>query len=199
MSMSTTSSTARSNSRFSTLNVFKFASSSSSKPPPPPPKDPYYLANPSLLSLNQSSLSVDKLASHPTTPMSAGYPYAASTRSPSPSPSYSNSQYASSRVNLSPSPSSSLSPDSAGSRKGIFKLPSFTKRPKTPKSVKSPTPNDVQPPEPQDDASISTPWNFQVCSYALFPIINSHPMLQHNIHVDEGYVSFTLLSSMDGK
>ena len=143
------------NSRFSTLKVFKFAASGS-KPPPPPPKDPYYLANPSLASLSLDSFS------QPITPVST---YAASARSPSPSPSYSTSRYPPSTRDMALSPpthTATLSPDSAGSRKGIFKLPSFTRRPKTPKSTKSNVSDDSQPPEPVDDPSISTPWNFQV-------------------------------------
>ncbi|CAL1698166.1 unnamed protein product [Somion occarium] len=157
------------NTRFSTLKVFKFAASGS-KPPPPPPKDPYYLANPSL-----TSLSVDSLSSQPVTPMST---YTPSTRSPSPSPSYTISRYPTREMGLLPS-SSTLSPENAGSRKAIFKLPSFTRRPKTPKPSKSNLSDDSQPPEPVDDPSISMPWNFQ-----------------HNIHVDEGYESFSYCFSV---
>ncbi|KAI0920551.1 hypothetical protein AcV5_010260 [Taiwanofungus camphoratus] len=156
-----TTSSSRQNSRFSSLKVFKFAPA---KPPPLPPKDPYYLHNPSLPSLGHS-LSPDTPGSQPVTPLSAQY--AGLIRSPSPSPSY-----APSRVTMSPSTSSStLSPESAGFRKGLQKLTSFSKRPRTPKSPEPGRTGDMQPLEPADDPSISLPWNFQ-----------------HNVHVDEGYV-----------
>lgn len=148
-----TSSTSRQNSRFSSLNVFKIGNSSKA-PPPPPPKDPYYLANPSLASLSQSI--AQEPPSNPITPISSRY--ASSARSPSPSPSYFASQYAPSTSVVSP-PAGMLSPDSGGSRRGLFKLPSFTRRPKTPKSAKSES-SDTQ--EQVEDASISRPWNFQV-------------------------------------
>lgn len=148
-----TTSSSRQNSRFSSLKVFKFAPA---KPPPLPPKDPYYLHNPSLPSLGHS-LSPDTPGSQPVTPLSAQY--AGLIRSPSPSPSY-----APSRVTMSPSTSSStLSPESAGFRKGLQKLTSFSKRPRTPKSPELGRTGDMQPPEPADDPSISLPWNFQVC------------------------------------
>ncbi|KAH9943770.1 hypothetical protein B0H21DRAFT_810173, partial [Amylocystis lapponica] len=155
--MATSPTSSRQNSRFSSLKVFKFAAGS--KPPPLPPKDPYFLPNPSLPSLNHS-LSPDSFASQPVTPISAQW--ASLNRTPSPSPSD-----VPSRVTMSPgSTSSLLSPESAGFRRGLQKLSSLGKRPKTPKS-----PNfDLQPPEPVDDPSISLPWNFQ-----------------HNVHVDEGY------------
>ncbi|KAI0326313.1 hypothetical protein GY45DRAFT_1348435 [Cubamyces sp. BRFM 1775] len=150
------------NSRFSSLKVFKFAAGS--KPPPLPPKDPYRLANPSLPSLG-NSLSPDSFPSQPATPLSAQY--ATLLRSPSPSPSYAPS----SRTTLSPP--SSTSQDSVGSRRGLFKFSSFSRRPKTPKTAESgysAASESSQPPEAADDPSISLPWNFQ-----------------HNIHVDEGY------------
>ncbi|KAH9837714.1 uncharacterized protein C8Q71DRAFT_557614 [Rhodofomes roseus] len=153
-------------SRFSSLKVFKFASTS--KPPPLPPKDPYYLYNPSLPSLNHS-LSPDSASSQPPTPLSAQY--ATLMRSPSPSPSYTPS-----RPTVSPAASSTiLSPETAtpaGFRQGLRKLSSFGRRPKTPKT---PDRNavDLQPPEPVEDPSISLPWNFQ-----------------HNVHVDEKYVLY---------
>ncbi|OBZ74745.1 DNA-directed RNA polymerase I subunit RPA49 [Grifola frondosa] len=150
----------RQNSRFSSLKVFKFAAAS--KPPPLPPKDPYYLVNPSLPSLNHS-LSPDSSSSQPGTPLSAQY--ATLTRSPSPCPSY-----APSRVTLSPPSSSSLSPESAGFRKGIFKFSSIGRRPKTPKTTETVSSDTLQPSEVADDPSISLPRNFQ-----------------HNIHVDEGF------------
>ncbi|KAI0651205.1 hypothetical protein C8Q79DRAFT_996729 [Trametes meyenii] len=146
------------NSRFSSLKVFKFAAGS--KPPPLPPKDPFRLPNPSLPSLG-NSLSPDSLPSQPATPLSAQY--ATLLRSPSPSPSYAPT--------LSP-PASSMSPESAGPRKSIFKFSSFGKRPKTPKTAESgyyAASESSQPPDQADDPSISLPWNFQ-----------------HNIHVDEG-------------
>ncbi|TCD67123.1 hypothetical protein EIP91_000463 [Steccherinum ochraceum] len=167
MATSSAPSASRQNSRFSSLKVFKIAGSSS-KGPQPPPKDPYYLANPSLASLGQS-LAPD-LPSHPITPVVSRN--ASSARSPSPSPSYSTSHYAPSTTVLSPS-NSALSPDSAGSKRSLFKLPSFSRRPsrpKTPKSTKSGRSDTSEAPEPVEDPSISMPWNFQ-----------------HNIHVDEGF------------
>ncbi|KAH8084858.1 hypothetical protein BXZ70DRAFT_563337 [Cristinia sonorae] len=159
-----TSPSGRQTSRFSSLNVFKIAGSSS-KAPPPPPKDPYYLPNHSLVSLS-TTVAPQETQSQPITPIYSRY--AASARSPSPSPSYSTSHHApSTSTLLSPPPATNgaLSPDSAGSKRG-FRLPSFTRRPKTPKSAKS---EPVVPPSPAEDPSISMPWNFQ-----------------HNIHVDEG-------------
>ncbi|CCM00708.1 uncharacterized protein FIBRA_02748 [Fibroporia radiculosa] len=153
-----TPTTGRQNSRFSSLNVFKLASSS--KPPPLPPKDIHYLPNPSLPSLNHS-LSPDSLTSQPVTPLSAHY--GGLTRSPSPTPSY-----ATSRLAMSPASSSTaLSPESAVFRKGFQKLSSLGRRPKTPKTPAQ-EPIDLQPPDPVPDPSISNPWNFQ-----------------HNLHVDE--------------
>ncbi|CDO68792.1 hypothetical protein BN946_scf184989.g58 [Trametes cinnabarina] len=156
------------NSRFSSLKVFKFAAGP--KPPPLPPKDPFRLPNPSLPSLG-NSLSPDSFSSQPATPLSAQY--ATLLRSPSPSPSYAPSSYApSSHTTLSPP--SSTSPESAGSRRGLFKFSSFSRRPKTPKTAESgysAASESSQPSESADDPSISLPWNFQ-----------------HNIHVDEGFV-----------
>ena len=137
-------------SRFSTLKVFKFAGS---KPPPLPPKDPYRLANPSLPSLSQSFQ--EPSSSQSSTPIYAQY--ATAPRSPSPSPSY-----APSRVTVSPPTSTFASVESSGSRKTLFKLPSFSRRPKTPRISDSDGSSMVPPPEPVDDASISLPWNFQV-------------------------------------
>ncbi|EED77206.1 predicted protein [Postia placenta Mad-698-R] len=147
-----TPSTGRQNSRFSSLNVFKFASSP--KPPPLPPKDIHYMPNPSLPSLNHS-LSPDSFASQPATPLSAQY--GGLTRTPSPSPSY-----APSRMTMSPASSSSaLSPESAGFRRGLQKLSSFGRRPRTPKSPERDLAA-LQPPDPVEDPSISLPWNFQL-------------------------------------
>ncbi|KAI0354314.1 hypothetical protein OH77DRAFT_1496880 [Trametes cingulata] len=168
------------NSRFSSLKVFKFAAGS--KPPPLPPKDPFRLPNPSLPSLG-NSLSPDYLPSQPTTPLSAQY--ATLLRSPSPSPSYAPSNH----TTVSP-PSLSTSPDSAGSRKGLFKFSSFSRRPKTPKTAESgysAASESSIPPEPSADPSISTPWNFQVSANpqpSRVSQLTSVP--QHNIHVDEG-------------
>lgn len=157
------------NSRFSSLRVFKFAAGS--KPPPLPPKDPFRLPNPSLPSLG-NSLSPDSLPSQPATPLSAQY--ATLLRSPSPSPSYAPST----NTAVSP-PSLSASPESAGSRKGLFKFSSFSKRPKTPKTAESgysaasesSHPPEPHPPEPSDDPSISMPWNFQVSTAVRSPRI----------------------------
>ena len=159
------------NSRFSSLKVFKFAAGS--KPPPLPPKDPYYLPNPSLRSLG-NSLSPDSFASQPATPLSAQY--ASLARSPSPSPSY-----APSRLTVSPYSTSSTYPDPGpvSSRNRLFKLPSFNKRPKTPKTAdsgfssapSSNTSDSAHAPEPVDDPSISLPWNFQVSAPASSPLL----------------------------
>ncbi|OCH90868.1 hypothetical protein OBBRIDRAFT_690131, partial [Obba rivulosa] len=137
----------RQNSRFSTLNVFKFAVP---KPPPLPPKDPYYLANPSLPALSQTL----SMSSHPNSPYASAYG-GRLVRSPSPSPSYAPS------ARVASSSSSVLSPDSAGSRKGFFKIASLGRRPKTPKFTEVSL-QDLQPPEPVDDPSISLPFNFMV-------------------------------------
>ncbi|KAI1789682.1 hypothetical protein LXA43DRAFT_553632 [Ganoderma leucocontextum] len=143
------------NSRFSSLKVFKFAAGP--KPPPLPPKDPYYLSNPSLRSLG-NSLSPDSLSpSQPQTPLSAQY--ATLARSPSPTPSY-----APSRITVSPYSTTSNFPESASSRKGLFKFSSFGRRPKTPKTADSSysaSSEPLPPPVPVDDPSISLPWNFQ--------------------------------------
>ncbi|TFK88809.1 hypothetical protein K466DRAFT_55918 [Polyporus arcularius HHB13444] len=148
------------NSRFSSLKVFKFAAGSP-KPPPLPPKDPYYQPNPSLRSLG-NSLSPDSFPSQPVTPLSAQY--ATLARSPSPTPSY-----APSRKTVSPysttSSSSTNYPETASSRKGLFKFSSFSRRPKTPKTADSgfsTTSEASHVPEPVDDPSISLPWNFQL-------------------------------------
>ncbi|KAI0718457.1 hypothetical protein C8Q72DRAFT_789180 [Fomitopsis betulina] len=161
--MATASSSRQHNpSRFSSLKVFKFASSP--KPPPLPPKDPYYMCNPSLPSLNHS-LSPDSASSQPPTPLSAQY--ATLMRTPSPS----SSSYTPSRLTTSPAPSSTiLSPESgaapAGFRQGLRKLSSFGRRPsRTPKTPERP-PAEVQAPEPVEDPSISLPWNFQVRTVA---------------------------------
>ena len=185
------SSSSRHNSRFSTLKVFKFAGAQ--KPPPPPPKDPYYQPNHSLASLSQTPSQetfLPPFATHPGTPMSAGY--ASSARSPSPSPSYARS-YAHSHapvydpVRTMQSPSTtSLTPDSASSRKGFFKFASLGKRPKTPKSPPSGSVGELQP-EPVEDPSISMPWNFQVCGSRLCygTNVDLEVFRKHNVHVDE--------------
>ncbi|THH13485.1 hypothetical protein EW146_g6742 [Bondarzewia mesenterica] len=152
------STSTKQNSRFSSFKVFKFAGP---KPPPPPPKDTNYLysaTNPSVLSFSNQSLSADSF-SQPPTPHSTQYrsQYA---RSPSPAPSRATQSAASSNT-LSPS-------DSAGFRKGFMKVASLGKRTFTPKSPRSAPIEDMQPPEPRDDESISLPWNFQ-----------------HHVHVDE--------------
>lgn len=147
---STATSSNKPNSRFSTLKVFKFAGS---KPPPLPPKDPYLLPNPSLPSLSQPF--PETSSSHVTTPIYAQY--ANVPRSPSPS-----SSYAPSRVTVSPPTSTFASVEPSGSRKTLFKLPSFGKRPKTPRTADSDGSSMAQPPEPMDDPSISLPWNFHV-------------------------------------
>lgn len=178
----------RQNSRFSTLNVFKFGSSP--KPPPPPPKDPYYLPNRSLASLTHS-LAPETHPTTPATPMSTHY--AASARSPSPSPSYAPSytpSYAPSSI-MGQSTTSLSTQSSTTSRKGFFKSLSLGKKTKTPKSATSTLPAD-QPPEPADDPSISQPWNFQVRGTSLFSGAcqpDSCFLMQHNVHVDEAYVA----------
>ncbi|KAI0311670.1 hypothetical protein OF83DRAFT_1068415 [Amylostereum chailletii] len=138
----------KTNSRFSTFKVFKFAGS---KAPPPPPKDTNYLysaSNPSVLSFSNQSLSIDSY-SQPTTPHSTHLPPPFDIRSPSPAPS---------RATQSQSPallSSGLSPETAGFRKNIFKFASLGKRSR---SRSRPPPAE----ETADDESISLPWGFQV-------------------------------------
>lgn len=148
---STASSTSKPSSRFSTLKVFKFAGS---KPPPLPPKDPYFPPNPSLPSLNQSFSETSTLPA--TTPIYAQY--ANVPRSPSPSPSY-----ATSRVTVSPPTSTFASAESSGSRKTLLKLPSFMRRPRTPRTSDTDGSSMLHPQELSDDPSISLPWNVQVC------------------------------------
>ncbi|KII90107.1 hypothetical protein PLICRDRAFT_40309 [Plicaturopsis crispa FD-325 SS-3] len=156
----------RQNSRFSTLKVFKFASSSSSSnsssnrkvddagpPPPPPPKDPYYLYNRSLTSLSPDSLSL------PTTPLTPDY------RRPSPAPSQSSMSLLSSAASVAPSVAPSTAETTVSSKKSFFKL-GLGKRSPKPRS-----PAEMSyPPESADDENISLPWNFQ-----------------HDLHVDEGF------------
>ena len=153
-------STGRQNSRFSTLNVFKFGGQS--KPPPPPPKDPYYQSNPSLSSLAQS-LAPDTPLTVSNTPIFARY--AASARSPSPSPSYTpsltQSLVPSSTLNQSTTSLSTQSTTSTRTKK-FFQSLSIGKKQKASRAA-PPGFSDEQP-EAQftDDPSISLPWNFQV-------------------------------------
>ncbi|KAA1474191.1 hypothetical protein DENSPDRAFT_781088 [Dentipellis sp. KUC8613] len=149
------STSSKSSSRFSSFKVFKFAGSS--KPPAPPPKDPNYLysgTNPSVLSFSNQSLSIDSF-SQPPTPHSTQYPQSQypPARCPSPAPS---------RATQSPGSSASLTPESAGFKKGIMKMASFGKRTFTQKSPRVGPLEDIQPVDVRDDESISLPWNFQV-------------------------------------
>lgn len=197
--MASTSTSAKPTSRFSSFKVFKFAGSSSKAPPPPPPKDANYLysaTNPSVLSFSNQSLSLDAAyASQPQTPLSPSMPPAPqpSVRSPSPAPSratQSNGPSSSSSSTLSPDPSSAAA--AAGFRKGFMKVASLGKRTFTPKSPRFPPADDLAPPEPRDDESISLPWGFQVRASppdASFPACSLYGrLLQHHVHVDEEYV-----------
>lgn len=149
----------RNNSRFSTLKVFKFNKERS--PPPPPPKDdqhfqqglqvqggPYgsskSLYNPSVTSLSPPS---DLLPSLPTTPdyNRASPESAPSVRSFGPA----------------------MSIESEKSKRSIFKFSSMGKRNKSTRNL-----IETEDPEPpQEDESISKPWNFQVSLL----VIPSHP------------------------
>ena len=158
------STSSRQNTRFSTLNVFKFGSSP--KPPPPPPKDSYYQPNHSFASLAHTLSPETCIAplptpsGQPTTPVSAGYAHSA--RSPSPSPSYApscaTSSYASSSLMAQSTTSLSTTAESTTGKKGFFKSFSLSKKLKTPKSQTMDLPGD----QPEPDDSISLPWNFQV-------------------------------------
>ncbi|KAF7793532.1 hypothetical protein EIP86_004646 [Pleurotus ostreatoroseus] len=162
------STSSRQNTRFSTLNVFKFGSSP--KPPPPPPKDSYYQPNHSFASLAHTLSPETCIAplptqsAQPTTPVSAGYAHSA--RSPSPSPSYApscaTSSYASSSLMAQSTTSLSTTAESTTGKKGFFKSFSLSKKLKTPKSQTVDLPGD----QPEPDDSISLPWNFQMRIHA---------------------------------
>jgi hypothetical protein len=158
------STTQHPSSRFSTLKIFRLASS---KPPPPPPKDAVYLYpsanNPSLLSLSNQSLATT------ASPRQTNPTGASSIRSPSPSPSRVLQSSSPQQVHPPPpgyhqSPSASmssstLSPDSgSGSSKRSFirKLSNIGRRSAS-KSSRVASSEDAS-----DDESISRPWNFQV-------------------------------------
>ncbi|KAG2151033.1 uncharacterized protein EDB93DRAFT_318012 [Suillus bovinus] len=149
----------RNNSRFSTLKVFKF--NKERPPPPPPPKDDQYfqqglqvqggpygssksLYNPSVTSLSPPA---DLLPSLPTTPdyNRASPESAPSVRSFGPA----------------------MSIESEKSKRSLFKFSSMGKRNRSTRNLM-----ETEDPEPpQEDESISRPWNFQ-----------------HHIHVDEGFI-----------
>jgi hypothetical protein len=161
------STTQHSSSRFSTLKIFRLASS---KPPPPPPKDAVYLyasAN------NQSLLSLSNQSVRPTTPSpkqtNSNGPLSIRSPSPTPSrvlqPSSPQQQHPSApgyHQHQSPSTSmssSTLSPDhGSGSSKRSFirKLSNIGRRSASKSSRVASTE------EASDDESISRPWNFQV-------------------------------------
>lgn len=160
------STTQHSSSRFSTLKIFRLASS---KPPPPPPKDAVYLYpsanNPSLLSLSNQSVATT------ASPKQTNPSGASSIRSPSPTPSRVLQSCSPQQIHPPPpgyqqhqSPSASmssstLSPDSgsgSGKRSFIRKLSNIGRR-STSKSSRVASTEDAS-----DDEAISRPWNFQV-------------------------------------
>ncbi|KAF8064011.1 STE/STE20/PAKA protein kinase [Lyophyllum atratum] len=156
-------------SRFSTsLKAFKFSTKDKeSKPPPLPPKDIYYLRNNrSLASLAPDSLSI------PNSPLS---PHSQRSLRPSPDMNHSSISLVSSAASarsfspaepMPPLPSQPLK-KSKSKGSGFFK---FARRSPRVVSSKSPPPAEAVPQPPNEDDSISMPWNFQ-----------------HNIHVDEGF------------
>lgn len=155
-------------SRFSTLRMFKLTPrEGKEKPPPPPPKDPSYLPNRSMSSLSPDALSV------PPSPHSphflSQYPH---RQSPAPSQS---------AVSLLSSAASQLSvsrADSAPKKKKSMGFIRFGKRSKSREPVVD---------ELEGDAGITWPSNVQVSSFLFFRA-ESNDYLQHNIHVDDGYV-----------
>lgn len=74
-----------------------------------------------------------------------------------------------------------------GKRSFFRKIASKSRR--NPRSATPKTP-DIESPEPTDDG-ISLPWNFQV-SRLYYACIITDFVIQHNIHVDEGYVSLSI-------
>jgi len=164
MASSSALSTSNSNtksSRFSTsLKAFKFSTKDKeSKPPPLPPKDIYYLRNNrSLASLSPDSLSI------PNSPLS---PHSQRSRRPSPDMNQSSISLVSSAASarsfspaepVPPLPSQPLK-KSKSKGSGFFK---FARRSPRDVSSKSPPPTEAVPQPPNEDDSISMPWNFQV-------------------------------------
>ncbi|EEB93531.1 hypothetical protein MPER_07795, partial [Moniliophthora perniciosa FA553] len=162
-----------SKSRLSSLKVFKNVFSKekdSLKPPPLPPKDPFYLNNRSLVSLQYPS---ESMPATPVTPHSIGTAYATSNTVLGTS----QSQYAptSSSASLASSPSDAGAPSllplpKQPSQKKSGFLNSFKRGTKSP-SLRSASVDDEMPSLQSngEDENISTPYNFQ-----------------HNIHVDDG-------------
>lgn len=138
-------------SRISSLKAFKFiAKEKGSKPPPPPPKDPSY--TPSRI------LSPDALSIPPNSPVSP-YHHTQFSQRTSPDPSQSSLSLTSSAA----SGRSQTEETSYSQRQSRLKVKAsslFTLVKRSGKSAKSPDPE--RPPSPQDDAGVSTPWNFQV-------------------------------------
>ena len=141
-------------SRISSLKAFKFiAKEKGSKPPPPPPKDPSY--TPSRI------LSPDALSIPPNSPVSP-YHHTQFSQRTSPDPSQSSLSLASSAA----SGRSQTEETSYSQRQSRLKVKAsslFTLVKRSGKSAKSPGP---ERPSSQDDAGISTPWNFQVRQYS---------------------------------
>jgi hypothetical protein len=142
-------------SRISSLKAFKFiAKEKGSKPPPPPPKDPSY--TPSRI------LSPDALSIPPNSPVSP-YHHTQFSQRTSPDPSQSSLSLTSSAA----SGRSQTEEPSYSQRQSRLKVKAsslFTLVKRSGKSAKSPDPE--RPPSPQDDAGVSTPWNFQVRQYS---------------------------------
>ena len=167
-------------SRFSTFKGFKLLRHQGLKPPPPPPKDPYYLKNRSLASLSPDSLSIP-----PHSPLS---PHSQFLRRPSPDMNQSSMSLVSSAASSSFSPPDISHPPN----RQRDKVSAFFRLKRSPKSplTKSPPLSDALPPPPAEDENISLPWNFQVRDfYAHYcPFLSNLLSIQHNIHVDEGFV-----------
>ncbi|KAH6904493.1 STE/STE20/PAKA protein kinase [Coprinopsis sp. MPI-PUGE-AT-0042] len=153
-------------SRFSTLKAFKFgAKDKDNRPPPPPPKDDYYSMNRSMASLSPDAMSLPPHS--PLSPRQNGmYPSQTSSINPNPSTMSLASSIAS---GVSSPPLEGTRPQSKLKGKARSFLRFGRKSPRSP-STKTDDEHEP-PPVPQDDGSISSPFNFQ-----------------HNIHVDDGLV-----------
>lgn len=152
---SSTSSSLASNpskpSRISSLKAFKLiAKEKLLKPPPPPPKDLHYTPT--------RVLSPDALSIPPNSPASP-YHHTQFIQRASPDPSQSSVSLASSAASgRSQTEESSHSQRQSRLKVKASSLLTLVKR--SGKSIKSPDPE--RPSSSQEDAGISTPWNFQV-------------------------------------
>ncbi|TFK24887.1 hypothetical protein FA15DRAFT_669093 [Coprinopsis marcescibilis] len=153
-------------SRFSTLKAFKFGSrEGNGKPPPPPPKDDYYLRNRSM-----ASLSPDAFSLPPNSPLSPRHNMYTSQTSPDPNQSTMSLASSVASGAMSTQGESKSRPQSRGKERLTSFLRIGRRSPKSPPS-RAGTADELDAGPPQEDGSISMPFNFQ-----------------HNIHVDDGLV-----------